>query len=226
MAGCPGILHKNVRRQGFIEHRFVGQHQQSGSRAALVDRDVDIDIPPPELTGGHVSIWREFRFRHIVPQSSALHVRHFARAGLHDILIACRNLEIPLSIRVMNNSQKQHRSIAGSAARGFRNRCPNCGQGALFLGYLRPFDACTSCREPNGRIMAHDAPPYITILIVGHIIVPLVLIWEKTSSPPLWAHYGVWMTATVILTLALLPRIKGAWMGFMWALRLHGNEFQ
>ncbi len=49
-----------------------------------------------------------------------------------------------------------------------------------------------------------------------------MLLWEQTSSPPLWAHYAVWMPAT----LALLPRVKGAWIGLMWALRLHGDEHQ
>ena len=66
----------------------------------------------------------------------------------------------------------------------------------------------------------------ITILIVGHIIVPLMLLWEKTSPPPLWAHYAVWMPATLVLTLALLPRVKGAWIGLMWAGRLRCNEVQ
>ena len=104
-----------------------------------------------------------------------------------------------------------------SGPRPGRNRCPDCGRGALLSNYLEPHDACTSCGAPNGGIKAHDAAPYITILVVGHIIVPLML---------LWAHYAVWMPATLVLTLALLPRVKGAWIGLMWALRLHGDEHQ
>ena len=89
--------------------------------------------------------------------------------------ISCRRRETALCHSVMNtehedNIWRERRSVLGSAARGFRNRCPNCGKGKLLPVYLRPHDICSFCREPNGLIMAHDAPPYITILIVGHII--------------------------------------------------------
>ncbi len=120
----------------------------------------------------------------------------------------------------------ERRPILASVLRGFRNRCPNCGRGALLAGYLLPHEACSSCRERTGEIMAQDAPPYITILIVGHIIVPLIVLWEKLAPPPLWAHYLVWFSSALVLTLGLLPRIKGAWMGLMWALRLTGTEHQ
>ena len=126
----------------------------------------------------------------------------------------------------MNTDEAERRSVVRSAAREFRNRCPDCGRGALLSGYLEPHDACTSYGAPNGGIKAHDAPPYITKLVVGHIIVPLMLLWEQTWSPPLCAHYAVWMPATLVLTLALLPRVKGAWIGLIWALRLHGDEHQ
>ena len=102
---------------------------------------------------------------------------------------------------VMNTDEAERRSVVRSAAREFRNRCPDCGRRALLSGYLEPHDTCKSYEAPNGGIKAHDAPPYITILVVGHM-----LLWEQTSSPPLWAHYAVWMPAT----LALLPRVKGA----------------
>ncbi|NQU70319.1 MAG: DUF983 domain-containing protein, partial [Rhodospirillales bacterium] len=102
-----------------------------------------------------------------------------------------------------DNIRRERRPVLGSAARGFRNRCPNCGKGKLLPVYLRPHDICSFCQEPNGRIMAHDAPPYITILIVGHIIAPLMLFWENTPTPPFWAHYAGWMTAALVLTLLL-----------------------
>jgi uncharacterized protein (DUF983 family) len=113
-----------------------------------------------------------------------------------------------------------------SILRGFRNRCPNCGHGALLAGYLLPHETCSSCSEPNGEIKAHDAPPYITILVVGHIVVPLLVIVEQMASPPTWVQLSIWLPVTLLLTLGLLPRIKGAWMGFMWTLRLKGTERQ
>ena len=118
------------------------------------------------------------------------------------------------------------RPVRTSISRGFKNRCPNCGQGALLAGYLLPHETCPSCGEPNGEIKAQDAPPYLTILIVGHIVVPLLLILEKVASPPMWVQLTVWLPVTLLLTLGLLPRIKGALMGFMWALGLKGTEHQ
>ena len=55
---------------------------------------------------------------------------------------------------------------------------------------------------------------------------PLLLILEKMASPPMWVQLSVWLPVTLLLTLGLLPRIKGAWMGFMWALHLKGTEHQ
>jgi uncharacterized protein (DUF983 family) len=124
------------------------------------------------------------------------------------------------------NSRPVRRPIAGAAWRGFRNRCPGCGEGALLAGYLSPHAACSECGEKNGEIMAQDAPPYITILIVGHIILPLILFWEQMRAASIWVQYSVWLTATVGLTFLLLPRVKGAWTGLMWALSLKGTERQ
>ena len=118
------------------------------------------------------------------------------------------------------------RPILEPVLRGLRRRCPRCGEGSLLSGYLRPHASCPACGEPVGRIMAHDAPPYITILIVGHVIVPLLLAWEKASAPPLWMHLAVWLPATAILSLAMLPFVKGAWIGLMWSLGLTGEERQ
>src|SRR3546814_15566456 len=69
-----------------------------------------------------------------------------------------------------------------------------------------------------------DLPPYATIFIVGHIVVPLVLLLEKAASPPLWVQMTVWPLVTALLTLALLPYVKGGVMGLFWALRLRGDE--
>ncbi|MBZ0217536.1 MAG: DUF983 domain-containing protein, partial [Fimbriimonadaceae bacterium] len=69
-----------------------------------------------------------------------------------------------------------------------------------------------------------DAPPYFTILIVGHVIVPLLLIVEQTWRPDLWIHAAIWLPLTVILSLTLLPIVKGALVGVQWALYMHGFD--
>ena len=104
--------------------------------------------------------------------------------------------------------------------RGARNRCPVCGEGRVFVGYLRIVDACESCGAPLGRLRADDAPPYFTIFVVGHIVVPGMLLLEQNVHPPSWVHMVTWVPVTLLLTLALLPPIKGAVIGAQWALRM------
>ena len=71
---------------------------------------------------------------------------------------------------------------------------------------------------------ADDAPPYFTVVIVGHIVVGLVLFVEMTYRPPLWVHAALWAPLTIILALVLLPSIKGALIALQWALRMHGFD--
>jgi uncharacterized protein (DUF983 family) len=71
---------------------------------------------------------------------------------------------------------------------------------------------------------ADDAPPYFTIFIVGHIIVSLVITVELVYWPPLWLHFVIWLPLTILLSLALLPVVKGAIVGLQWALKMHGFE--
>ena len=79
-----------------------------------------------------------------------------------------------------------------------------------------------SLRSGAGRHQADDAPPYFTIFIVGHIVVPIALIVERTYQPPLIVHAAIFSVLAVILTLISLPMVKGAVVGLQWALRMHG----
>lgn len=108
--------------------------------------------------------------------------------------------------------------------RGVGGHCPNCGAGAAFAGYLRVNKSCASCGHELGRYRADDAPPYFTILIVGHIIVPLMLMLEKSVAPAMWIHMALWLPATLLLSLALLRPIKGAVLGVMWATSAEGSD--
>ena len=69
-----------------------------------------------------------------------------------------------------------------------------------------------------------DAPPYFTMLIVGHFIVGGVLALEKGLAPPTWVQLAIWLPMTLIASLLLLPRVKGALVGLQWALYMHGFE--
>lgn len=66
--------------------------------------------------------------------------------------------------------------------------------------------------------------PYFTILIIGHIVVPLVLFVEQLFVPPEWVHWLVWPPLTALAVLFALPRVKGAVLGWMWWLGIRGDE--
>jgi uncharacterized protein (DUF983 family) len=116
------------------------------------------------------------------------------------------------------------RSIWSSLLRGAQLRCPACGTGAMFSRYLKVSDHCPNCGEALHHHRADDAPPYFTIVIVGHIIVSLVLSVEMALRPQLWVHAALWLPLTVILSLVALPPIKGSLVGLQWALLMHGFD--
>jgi uncharacterized protein (DUF983 family) len=116
------------------------------------------------------------------------------------------------------------RPVFGSLLRGAMLKCPACGTGSMFRRYLKVADHCAHCGEALHHQRADDAPPYFTIVIVGHIVVSLVLAVEMAYRPPLWLHAALWLPLTVILTLLLLPAVKGALVGLQWALLMHGFD--
>jgi len=116
------------------------------------------------------------------------------------------------------------RAVGQAMWRGVRSTCPQCGTGSLFSSYLKVSDECAGCGTELHHHRADDAPPYFTIFIVGHIVIAGVLALEQAAKPSAWLHAAVWMPLTLILSLILLPRIKGALVGLQWALRMHGFD--
>lgn len=110
--------------------------------------------------------------------------------------------------------------------RGFMRKCPRCGNGRLFRGYLKPVDTCRNCGEHLGHIRADDIPAYFTIIVVGHIVVPLAALVERQYHPEVGVHMSIWIPVLLMLTFTLLPRIKGSLVGLMWHLGLRGDEMQ
>jgi uncharacterized protein (DUF983 family) len=105
--------------------------------------------------------------------------------------------------------------LATTLGRGLRMVCPACGDTPLFRGYLKVEPVCANCGAPLGLARADDAPPYFTIVIVGHVIVAGMWSVERAYQPPLWVHAAIWLPLTVGLSLALLRPIKGATVGLM-----------
>ena len=102
--------------------------------------------------------------------------------------------------------------------RGIAGRCPNCGIGRIFAGFLRIAPACAHCAAPLGALRADDAPPYIVIFLVGHLLLPPIFWIEKAYEPPMWLHMVVWLPLFALICTFMLRPIKGAVVGLMWRL--------
>jgi len=117
---------------------------------------------------------------------------------------------------------EQERPTKPAMWHGFRQRCPNCGEGKMFAKFLKVNDECPSCGEELSHHRADDGPAYLTILFVGHLLAPLMHItWTQFRPEPL-VMATVFTVGCVALSLYLLPRMKGLVVAIQWARRMHG----
>jgi uncharacterized protein (DUF983 family) len=115
-------------------------------------------------------------------------------------------------------------SLAKAMWRGFRGKCPNCGQGHMFGSFLKVADACDHCGEELVHQRADDFPAYLVMVVVGHLVVPAILAIETAYAPPVWLQLAVWLPVTLFASLALLQPTKGAIVGLQWQIGMHGFE--
>jgi uncharacterized protein (DUF983 family) len=108
--------------------------------------------------------------------------------------------------------------------RGFRGRCPRCGEGKLFCAYLKVANTCSVCNLDFTPHRADDLPAYLVIVIVGHVVVPTALMIETEFAPPVALQLAIYLPLTLILSLLLLQPVKGTVVGLQWALRMHGFD--
>ena len=114
------------------------------------------------------------------------------------------------------------RALWPAVWKGFRRKCPNCGSGPIMKSYLKVRDTCTVCREDLSHHRADDGPAYLTILIVGHLMAPLIHVSFTMFRPEPLVLFTIFAIGCVTLSLYLLPRLKGAIVGFQWARLMHG----
>lgn len=115
-------------------------------------------------------------------------------------------------------------TFAVAAGRAVSGRCPRCGQARLFASYLKQVESCPVCGERWGAIRADDAPPWLTILVVGHIVVPIAATVEPSMTWPLWVGVTLWASLALGLSLVILPRAKGLFIAAIWSARAPGSE--
>ena len=116
----------------------------------------------------------------------------------------------------------EDRPLKPAIMRGLRKRCPQCGTGPLLKGYLKVRDTCTVCGEELHHQRADDGPAYLTIIVVGHLMAPLIHLVFVNFRPDPMTMASIFTVGTVALSLYLLPRFKGLMVGFQWAKRMHG----
>ncbi|MDO8802614.1 DUF983 domain-containing protein [Phenylobacterium sp.] len=104
--------------------------------------------------------------------------------------------------------------------RGLRGRCPHCEQGALYWKYLKVEPRCQVCGHDIAQYPADDGPAYFTILIVGHLLVAPLLFFPIIWQAPAAIMVPATLIPLAVATLALLPRVKGAFIGLLYALKV------
>ncbi|MDI3335436.1 DUF983 domain-containing protein [Defluviimonas aestuarii] len=114
------------------------------------------------------------------------------------------------------------RPVRPAMWRGWRLRCPNCGEGRLLHGYLKVNDRCSACGEDLHHQRADDGPAYMTILIVGHLMAPMIMWAFVKFRPDPLVLSAVFAIGCIALSLFLLPRMKGILVAIQWAKRMHG----
>jgi uncharacterized protein (DUF983 family) len=110
--------------------------------------------------------------------------------------------------------------LATAIGRGLLGRCPSCGKSHMFNGFLRVVATCQNCAAPLGLARADDFPPYLTILVVGHIVVPLMMFVDRAHEPSTFVMAATFLPLTLFLCLALLRPIKGGTVGLMVTLNM------
>lgn len=116
----------------------------------------------------------------------------------------------------------QQRSVGQAMWRGTLCKCPHCGQGKMFRAYLKVADNCDVCGEQLNLHRADDFPPYIAIMIVGHLLVAVMLHMDMAYQVNPLTYIYTMIPLAIILPLAILPSIKGAIVGLQWANGMYG----
>ena len=119
---------------------------------------------------------------------------------------------------------QQDRSVRDAIIKGVKCRCPNCGESKMFRKWLKVTPKCDHCGEELYHERAQDFPPYITITIVGHIVVTLLLIVEANIELSMNTHLMIWIPLAFALSLLMMQPVKGGVVGMQWALRMFGFD--
>ncbi|WCP12262.1 hypothetical protein sphantq_00659 [Sphingobium sp. AntQ-1] len=108
--------------------------------------------------------------------------------------------------------------------RGARNRCPRCQQAKLFARFLKPVPHCPACGQNWTHQRADDFPAYVSILLTGHLMAPIIITLVRDFDLSTAALVAIIMPLAMILMIGLLQPAKGAIIALQWWLGMHGFE--
>ncbi len=114
------------------------------------------------------------------------------------------------------------RPLRQALRRGWARRCPQCGTGRMMRGFLKVAPTCPDCGEELHHHRADDGPAYLTILVVGKLIMAIYLVVYLSFSPEPWVMIAICWSVALGMALWLLPRFKGALVALQWSRRMHG----
>jgi uncharacterized protein (DUF983 family) len=102
---------------------------------------------------------------------------------------------------------------------GLAGRCPNCGEGHLFEGFLTVTPRCEACGYDLAKGDSGDGPAVFVIMIAGFLVAFAALFTEFTIHPPIWVHLVVWLPLTVVVCVGMLRPMKGLMLAAQFANR-------
>lgn len=111
-------------------------------------------------------------------------------------------------------------TLGTALMRGLQRKCPCCGKTSAFRGYLKVVEACASCRTPLGIYPCDDGPAYVTMLLIGHVVIAPAFMFHIFYTYPVEIIVPSMVVAMLVLTLATLPVVKGVYLNLMWYLGL------
>ncbi len=119
-----------------------------------------------------------------------------------------------------NEAGNNERSVLNAVMRGFATKCPSCGKGSAFKGFLKVADHCNHCGEALHHHRADDFPAYLNILIVGHLLIGSSIFFLSIMG--MWYAVLVVCLLALALSFSLMRPLKGMVVGVQWAMRMHG----
>src|ERR1700730_14151147 len=131
----------------------------------------------------------------------------FVESGILPMSAPAHHTDVPLGLAMQ---------------RAFLGRCPSCGKTPLFKSYLKQVQSCSNCGAEFGRIRADDAAPWLTIIVVGHVFLPLIFFVNLEAFMPFWLGVWAWAALFCGVALTLLPRAKGLFIAMLWVTRAPG----